>query len=167
MPLTTIKFAPSWPIYSQHPNVSPAIKTKAERLYLPHLVKMWQEIEGITGYKWKCTSYWRESPSHVTGSALDIAPDVRPSAAKFYAVTNMSDPVLYKRTKLIRSLQRLAATWPYSQRYVYGIFIEPDHLHLQIFTRRPQDRQAMLVVKWKVPKPVYHDTTERMKLPMI
>lgn len=168
MTTITLPSAPHWPVVSQHPNVAPAaLKRYAELHYLPRLVKLWQAVEEATGYKWRCTSYWRKSPSHVTGSAIDIAPDIAPASESRYAVSNMSDPVLYKRVQLIRDLQDLALDWPYDDEFIFGIFIEPDHLHMQMFTRRPTDTAALLVVKWKVPKPIYSDTMDRMKLPMI
>lgn len=156
-----------WEVFSQHPNVAPAHeKAYAEQHYLPALVKAWQAIEQQTGYRWKCTSYWRMSPSHSTGAALDIAPDISPSSEKFYAVNNGSDPVLYKREAMIRDLQAVAQAYPHHKDYLVGVFIEPDHLHIQLL--QPEEGAGgMRIVKWKVPKPVYGDTAERMQLPLI
>lgn len=167
MEVITLPGAPDWPVVSQDPEIpSSQLKQYAEAHYLPVLIRAWQAVENETGYKWKSTSYWRKSPSHVTGAALDIAPDVSPRSAKHYAVTNMSDPVLYKREALIRDLQNVAADWRPGP-YIVGIFIEPDHLHMQVFRRTPGDDRGMIIVKWKVPKPVYGDTLTRMKLPLI
>lgn len=161
-----IKFG-DWEVYSQHPDVSPPHeKIYAENNYLPKLVAAWQAIEQGTGYRWKCTSYWRMSPSHSTGAALDIAPDIAPSSEKFYAVNNGSDPVLYKREEMIRDLQRVAADFPIHPDYLVGVFIEPDHLHIQLL-QSEEGAGGMRIVKWKVPKPVYGDTESRMRLPMI
>lgn len=154
-----------WPIVSQHPQIAPVDERKhAERVYLPLLIRLWQLIESGTGYRWKSTSYWRNSPSHRRGYALDIAPDVAPSAAMAYAVSKRSDPVLYKRTALIRALQRVAQNNALPG-YTAGIFIEPDHLHLHLFPPTPGPK--IRVAKWKVPKESYPDTLERMKLPML
>lgn len=160
-----IKFG-SWDVLSQNPDVAPAHeKQYAEKHYLPELVKAWQAIERETGYRWKCTSYWRLSPSHSTGAALDIAPDIASNSTKFYAVNNNSDPVLYKREEMIRDLQRVAADYPVHKDYLIGVFIEPDHLHIQLL--HPEEGAGgMRIVKWKVAKPVYGDTESRMRLPM-
>lgn len=156
----------NWPIYSQDRGIaSPDVTKEAETRALPALVKLWQAIEAQTGYKWRCTSYWRNSPSHVTGTALDIAPEVSEASEKYYAVTNASDPVLYKRERLIRDLQDVAKMFRLPEFHA-GIFIEPDHLHLQLF-HREQGSPPTRVFKWKVPKPVYGDTLQRMRLPLI
>jgi hypothetical protein len=156
-----------WPIVSQHPNVAnPTLKKFAHANYLPELIEAWKHIERTSGFRWKSTSYWRKSPSHSKGYALDIAPDIAPSATRHYAVTKMSDPVLYKREKLIRQLQDAAATWKGDDRYTVGVFVEPDHLHIHLLKPDGQGGD-MKIVKWKVPKPTYGDTLERMKLPLI
>lgn len=156
----------SWPIVSQHPNVAPfAQREYADTHYLPKLVKLWKLIETVTGYRWRSTSYWRRSPSHSSGCAFDIAPDIAQSAAHFYAVTNMSDPVLYKRQQLIRDLQRVCLLAPDFTNVTMGIFIEPDHLHLQILSRTVATQKCR-VIKWKVIKPVFPDSESRMALPM-
>lgn len=154
-----------WPIVSQDPDVAPKyVKDHAERRYLPELVRAWKHIEQTSGFKWKSTSYWRKSPSHQHGVALDIAPDIAPSAEDKYAVTHMSDPVLYKREKLIRKLQVAAHSFEPGP-YLIGVFIEPDHLHMQVLTP-DSSGLGMRIIKWKVPKPVYGDTEQRMRLPL-
>lgn len=135
---------------------------------LPQLIYLWLQIEHALGYQWKCTSYIRQSPSHQHGIALDIAPDINPGCFKNYAVYKHSDPVLYKRTRLMRVLQRVATdtNWPYPTQAI--IAVEPDHLHLHILTEIDSSlNTAIRLVKWKVPKPVYSDTNERMKLGML
>lgn len=157
----------SWPIVSQDPSYGTTSQGRsAQAEFLPELIKMWQHIEKTTGFRWKSTSYWRNSPSHRRGYALDIAPDIAASANHAYAVTHMSDPVLYKREKLMRLLQRAASTWDGNPSYTYGVFVEPDHIHLHLLT---PDKYAgqMRVVKWKVVKPAYSDSEQRMKLNMI
>jgi hypothetical protein len=47
-----------------------------------------------------------------------------------------------------------------------GVFIEPDHLHMQVFERN-ELLTPMRVFKWKDPKECYPDTYERMSLPMM
>jgi hypothetical protein len=161
------EIVPGWPVISQDPDVARgAKKVFAERNFLPELIRAWQHIEGVTGYRWKSTSYWRRSPSHRHGVALDIAPDISPDAEKFYAVNNGSDPVLYKREKLLRDLQLAAETFK-GGKYQVNVFIEPDHLHMQVMKYTSTDDRPMAIIKWKVPKPIYGDTFRRMKLPII
>lgn len=164
--MTAIMRYGNFDIVSQNPNIrSGSTKRFAEEHFLPILVSAWSEIEHATGYRWKSTSYWRDSPSHQHGVSLDLAPDFTPEAAKRYAFARMSDPVLYKRTKLIRRLQRCALDFP-DYGVMVGVFIEPDHLHVQLL--KPDGKGIhMRIVKWKVPKGIYSDTYERMKLPML
>lgn len=155
-----------WPVYSQHPFIAKGPdKAYAESHYLPELKKAWAHIERTTGYRWKCTSYWRNSPSHRLGVSLDIAPDISAKSDHLYAVSKNSDPVLYKRTALIRKLQHAARTYT-GGTYMVGVFIEPDHLHLQVLQAEPK-KGFMRIVKWKVAKPIYPDTYQRMALPIM
>lgn len=131
--------------------------------YLKFLLKLTTAIEMETGFKWRVTSFIRSSPNHSTAQALDIAPDIAPDSLRYYAVTNKSDPVLYKRLPLMRALQRVCALYDPAP-YDAGIFVEPDHLHLQLFA--PVSKPHVKLIKWKQPKPVYPDTEQRMMLPM-
>lgn len=149
-------------IINQNPEA--LVDRHVPKIALPVLIKAMQDIERMTGHRWKVTSYVRESPSHRTGYALDIAPDISPAYAHMYAVTLGSDPVLYKRVPMIRALQEYAARAT-PKRFTIGVFIEPDHLHIQLFD--PQGAPEVRILKWKQPKPVYSDTNERMKLPLI
>jgi hypothetical protein len=153
-----------WDIVSQHPHINrELIPIPILWQQLDHLLDAAALVERYTGYKWRITSFLRSSPSHQYGVALDIAPDIHPKDLHRYAVTRMSDPVLYKREPLIRALQNLALN-SYPTAYSVGIFIEPDHLHIQLFS--PNNVPEYRIFKWKVPKPIYHDTYERMSLPM-
>lgn len=164
--ISHIDSAPYWPIVSQHPSIAhQAQKKYAEAHYLPVLVAMWQHIERVTRFRWKSTSYWRKSPSHSSGCALDIAPEITAKSASYYAVTMNSDPVLYKRETLLRLLQKATLSAP-DLGYTVGVFIEPDHLHIQLFPYDPRYGNARLI-KWKVLKPVYPDSAERMTLPLL
>lgn len=150
-------------IVNQNPEFA-NIKRADIRVNLPVLLRVITAVEQATGHKWKITSYLRDSPSHRRAEAIDIAPDVANSALPFYAVYKHSDPVLYKRAPLIRSLQHLA-TSVQPDKFDVGIFIEPDHLHIQLFipeTSPPRIR----VFKWKLQKDVYRDSAQRMTLPM-
>lgn len=162
--------ARQWPIISQHPSIAPseAVRTYAESEYLPKLIHAWQAVESITKYRWKCTSYWRNSPTHQHGEALDIAPDISDASNHLYAVTNGSDPVLYKRTSLMRALQRVCESMPWTS-YLVGFFVECDHIHIQLLQRTPEQEAAGLnaiVIKWKQTKDAYSDSSERILLPM-
>jgi hypothetical protein len=155
-----------YPIVSQNPEIpTPDVKAYAESHYLPELVRAWKAIEQGTGYRWKSTSYWRRSPTHVHGEALDLAPDIAPSAAKYYAVTHLSDPVLYKRLTLLKKLINVAHNFRPGP-YTIGVFIEPDHLHVQVL-KKEVFHPGMRIVRWKQEKPVYSDTSSRIKLPLI
>lgn len=153
---------------SQDPNAIPEeVRTQTVSMLLPQFLSIWQAIEQVTGYRWKCTSYIRNSPSHKRGQAFDLAPDIADSAFHQYAVNNQSDPVLYKREKLIQALQTLTPI-DFSQHNLnrLGIFIEPDHLHIQALAS-DDELSPTSVVKWKIEKPLYPDSKERMKLPLI
>lgn len=153
-------------VNSQHPEIAPvAYRHKAMKNYLPELIRAWQHIEQNTGYRWKCTSYWRDSPSHSLGVSMDIAPDFTSTAEPLYSVSQGSDPVLYKREALIRKLQVAAATFEPGP-FAIGVFIEPDHLHVQAMDPK-EGGPIMRIVKWKIAKPVYHDTYQRMQLPLL
>lgn len=153
-------------IPSQDPHVATrAHREIAEHDWLPELVKMMLLVEAETGYRWHATSYWRKSPSHHKGCSLDIAPDIANSSKKYYAVYNNSDPVLYKRTRLIRDLQRAVKHW-HSTEYSLGVYIESDHLHMQVFPHTDAKGRARLF-KWGLPKHNYPDTMMRSRMPMI
>lgn len=153
-------------IISQDPNAIPdQFRRAAVVEYLPLFLLAWGAIEKVTGHAWKNTSYIRDSPSHKRAHAFDLAPDISQSALSSYAVTNNSDPVLYKRRKLITDLQRLRNLEIDSTgKVTLGIFIEPDHLHLQVLQRDVKG-PPIRIIKWKVLKPIYSDTNERASLP--
>lgn len=153
-----------WPIVSQNRGIAGSATTSIENAFLPALLEVWRVIEKTTGHRWQSTSYWRDSPSHRRGEALDLAPDITPRDKLKYAAYVGSDPVLYKRVPLIRALQHIAVTYRHPL-YDIGIYIEPDHLHIQLMCRTggPSTR----IFKWKQPKAIYGDTLQRMQLPMI
>lgn len=135
--------------------------------YLPVLIDAWIKVERFTGHRWNCTSYFREinAPSHIKGQAIDLAPDISLASSIKYAVTNMSDPVLYKRERLIRQLQTMAGNTKPKGPYDIGLFLEPDHIHMGVF--KASGPPSFQIFKWGGPKPVYQDTLERLKLPLI
>lgn len=159
-----------WQVINQEPsalmgNTDPDIVSANQA----KLLDLADEIEQECGFAWKVTSFVRNSPSHRMAISMDIAPDISDSSANLYAVTHRSDPVLYKREPLIRALQRVAKRLNEtpSDDNCLGIFIEPDHLHLQIYPATEwQPFGSVKVVKWKIAKSDYPDTHERMKLPL-
>lgn len=156
----------SYLVISQEPQViGEADKAATCSTYLPMFICLWHDIEQVTGHRWKCTSFIRNSPSHQRGHAFDLAPDLDPKDASGYAVTRRSDPVLYKRAPLIRALNQLVQI-SYGP-VPLGIFIEPDHLHVQVLNPNSGERYPTSVVAWPIPKPIYPDTLLRMKLPML
>jgi hypothetical protein len=153
-----------WEIVSQNPEYWKEFTTLA---YLNTLLDVCEAIENATGHKWMITSFLRDSPSHRRSVSIDLAPLISAASSHLYAVTNGSDPVLYKREPLIRSLQDVCRMMPTDMPFDIGIFIEPDHLHVQAFTKEnPTDPSQVRLYKWKQPKPVYSDTHARMLLPM-
>lgn len=156
-----------WPLVSQHPQIaSISQQEKAETYFLPILMAAWQQIEQLTGHRWQATSYWRDSPSHRRGEALDLAPEIHPQVYSQYAVNRGSDPVLYKREALMRALQQLAVAFPYHAPYSLGVYVEPDHLHLQVM-KTEGDTPEVRIFKWKQPKYAYADTNQRLNLPLL
>lgn len=131
--------------------------------YLPLLLKTWKEVEVFTGYRWKPTSYIRQSPNHQFGTALDIAPLFTPDAERLYSVHRKEDPFLYKRGVLLRKLQALIreARLDMVARNNVVVVVECDHLHMQ-FMRN----SLPSLVKWKQPKPIYSDSFINQNLPM-
>lgn len=152
---------------SQDPTALPeSYRPLAERL-LPVFLQIWQAVEQVTGHRWKLTSYIRRSPSHHKGQAIDLAPDFTIQAEKHYGVHKGSDPVLYKRKTLIKQLSKLAST-DFTGNYpseITGIFIEPDHLHIQVLANDDALQTPTRVVKWKIVKPAYADSAVRAALP--
>jgi hypothetical protein len=155
-------------LVSQNPeNIKKPGVLQSADLFLAPLIELWRDVELATKYRWKCTSFLRNSPSHEKGHALDIAPDFDVKTEPLYAVSRGSDPVLYKREPLIRALQSLAnIDYSPDGSFTMGIFIEPDHLHLQVLQPRSGQRFPTSVIKWRIAKPIYSDTYARMTLPM-
>lgn len=155
-----------WPVINQNPDVLPSpVRSRVFKQYLPILKDVWKRVERGSGFRWRATSYLRQSPSHSKGIALDIAPDIHPKDRHKYAVYKMSDPVLYKREHLIRTLQNVVWDLP-EYKYSVGLFIEPDHIHIGLFIpdgTAPRNK----LYKWGTPKPIYGDTYERGKLPLL
>lgn len=140
--------------------------------YLPAFLSFWASLEKSTGYRWYASSLIRDSISHEVGQAIDLVPDISDKSWGQYAVNKGSDPVLYKREPLIRAIQSLLPIEFFSESkggepYALGIFIEPDHLHVQVIKKEPNKVPHNRLIKWGQPKPVYQDTYSRMKLPLI
>lgn len=156
-------------IVSQQPDImSDRDRAEAVIRFLPQFLAIWCDIERVTGHRWKNTSYIRDSPSHSVGHSFDLAPDIADSARSNYAVYNGSDPVLYKREPLVKALQQLKnVQYSADGTNTIGIFIEPDHLHLQVLEPPVSKGYLNPVVKWQIPKDVYSDTRERMNMPVV
>lgn len=153
-------------IVSQQPDVvSDAAFITSITQYLPQFLRFWQDLERASGFRWKCTSYLRDSPTHIKGQAMDFAPDWDQRDAHLYSANQGSDPVLYKRQWLFQVLRSMRYNDYGGNRNQLGIFIEPDHLHVQVLKPTPGNFPTS-VIKWQVPKPVYPDTYRRMELPV-
>lgn len=158
----------TYDIVSQDPSVvSSQDKQRSATLFLPQFIQLWADLEKATGFAWKCTSYLRDSPTHQRGQAFDLAPDIASNSEQYYAVYKRSDPVLYKRATLIRALQSLRNNDYSNGQNKIGIFIEPDHLHVQVLSPQGGGDFPTNVIKWRVAKPIYPDTYDRMDLPML
>lgn len=157
------------PVINQDPNVvSDSNLIISVEKYLPAFVRFWAALESITGHQWKVTSYLRNSISHSLGQAIDFAPVIAPSSERFYSVYNNSDPVLYKREPLLRALQQLMPIeYSADKDFSLGVYIEPDHLHVQAIRRTVDGGIPNKLVKWGIEKPLYPDTSQRAKMPLI
>lgn len=154
-------------LINQQPNVPGA---KVAHVTLPILLRVMDRLERITGYRWRITSFLRDSPSHRRGVSIDFSPDISESDLHKYGPFQNppSDPVLYKRTKLVRALQRLCRDPVLNREYAdIGIYIEPDHLHVQLFSPESNKKNRVRLMKWRLIKPVYTDSARRSKLPML
>lgn len=151
-----------WTIISQqpHPRLSPVHQARS---FLDELLDAAAKIEIATGYKWEVTAWIKQSPSHKYGISLDLSPSFTARGKRHYAAFQGSDPVLYKREPLLRALQALCRNYK-PLHHDIGIFIEPDHLHVQLFA--PDQGRKFSVIKWKQPKALYSDTLSRMQLPL-
>lgn len=159
----------TYAIVSQQPHaIQEQYRAATVVKFLPQFIAIWAAIEQATGHRWKNTSYIRDSPSHRRGQAFDLAPDIAKDSEMQYSVTHNSDPVLYKREPLIRALQSLKdVDFSGDGSNKIGLFIEPDHIHVQILSPNdPAQTNATSTIKWKVAKPLYPDTYDRMGLPM-
>jgi len=161
---------------SQNPEfiTRPIARANVEKNVLP-FITIWSDIERVTGHRWRCTSFLRQSPSHADGNAFDIAPDFTARSLPLYAASRGSDPVLYKRSILIRSLQLLKLNDYFSgafdqqgtERVGTVIAIEPDHLHIGRVLLGPVNVTPTVILKWRIVKPVYSDSGVRSKLPLL
>lgn len=133
---------------------------------LHELLIAWKLLERYTGFSWRATSYVRDSPSHSRAVSLDVAPNIAEKAWHRYAVSKLSDPVLYKRAKLIRKIQQLCRHQSPTMPVDVGFYIEPDHIHIQVFQKLHHNPQYR-VIKFGIVKPCYHDSAERSQLPLI
>lgn len=156
-------------IINQDPSVvSDADKLVAARSYLPLFISFTLILEEILGFRHRVTSFLRDSPSHHRAQAIDLAPDVAPGSKKYYAVFQMSDPVLYKR-KLYCDAVESALRDPrlmIPPDVHLGAFIEPDHIHLQVNEPTAIAPGGMgTMVRWPIVKDVYPDSRDRYYLP--
>lgn len=168
-----------WVVPSQNVRVvNTQLLRSLERESLPILAYVLRKMESISHHAWDVSSWLRASPSHQYGYSWDIIPSIAESAKNKYAVTRMSDPVLYKREKLIRQLQRFAKSVSpsdlglppsYMRTHALILAVESDHIHVQLVKRGPNIKSPYFttVLKWGIPKPAYSDTLTRSKLSLI
>lgn len=150
---------------------TPQDVARLERSVLPTLLRVKAAIHKATGFEWDITSWIRESPSHKTGFALDIAPYIDPGSEQHYAFFQGSDPILSRRIPLLAKL-RDALTYfnnttfgkQVKSQFRIGIFVETDHVHIGVFA---PDGMPNEVYAWPVPKSYYSDTNARNSLPSL
>jgi len=152
-------------VISQDPSVLSGLDANVVASNLETLIRVWKRVEQATGFRWKCTSFLRQSPSHSRGHAIDLAPDFAPASFRLYSGNVMSDPVMYKRIGLLRRLGTLRSKSFFKFGDV-GIWVEPDHLHIQLMARDPDSQFRTRIVQWGVRKPCYKDTDARRDLPL-
>lgn len=132
----------------------------SQKKALGYLLLVRAAIEEETNMDFKVTSFIRDSPSH-DGSALDIAPDIPKELRDQYRVTHHSDPMLSERWSFIKQLlplKRVSFPIPYD----VAIFMETDHLHLQLLRKpKPDADSQTFLIKWSLPKESYADSQLR------
>lgn len=165
MPFNSKWLAPTFTVGGYHflnndsSAITPYEPTKILSFTVPALLAAWKAIERATGFRWRCTSFIRQSYSHKLGHSLDIVPDMTPQLQELYATSRKSDPILYGRPELFRRLQRLVGTKPPGD-YTVVIAVESDHLHVQIQSAAGLP-PGYRIWKWAAPKGCYVDTNER------
>lgn len=121
--------------------------------------KKW--LETVTQVKWRATSYLRESANHKEGRSLDVAPLPMIEAVKGDYGTfapRPFDPLLPNRSNFLSHLISNLPTAPKG----LGIFIETDHVHLQIM-KTPT--MSPVLARWPGPKDhCFHNATEDSEL---
>lgn len=127
---------------------------------LPVLLRAWDAIEAVTGYKWINTSFLRDSPSHKMGHAIDLVAKMDPELERVYALTHKSDPVLHSRLALMLKLLPLTKM-SFSPLCDLVIAVESDHLHVQIVKRGSAGPHPTNIYRWADTKPIYNDTANR------
>lgn len=122
-------------------------------------------LNSFSKVQWRVTSWIRPTFSHRTGSAVDNAPTFVRNF-KYYAVTRRKDPFLNLRKKLFRFLKAFSAYLnglPFLS-WSYLIFIESDHLHVQLLSKEGASR----TVRWPYPKgnSVYYKSEDEWPIGM-
>lgn len=130
-----------------------------------HLQLIKAMIERACGYAWRETAFIKDSPSHYNGSALDLAPLISSESIPYYSFSKRSDPILHKRPVLRRKLRRVKNQFPSSFPFDVGVFIETDHLHVQLFRRTDSRTTASYrLYSWGRPVDFYEDSANRQRL---
>jgi hypothetical protein len=99
-----------------------------------------KELDLNSNFKWKLTSWIRNSPSHKTGLAFDIAPDLLEN--KTYGVSRRKDPFLNFRKDFIVKL-KLIQPFLINQDFIPVIFVESDHLHIYLYENNSDNRNLL------------------------
>lgn len=129
---------------------------------LSALLEINEAVNNATGFDWIVSSYFRDSPSHKKWGALDLAPLVAVRDRPKYAFYAGQDPSLDLRPVLFRRLSRAVKSIRRNFPFDFGIFIENDHLHVQLFERTDASAPRIgMVCKWGKPNPLYLDSAAR------
>lgn len=124
-----------------------------------NLRKIWiniiELISKYTGIPWTITSWKRNSKSHITKLALDIAPRLHMPYCKQYGMSINRNPMLNVRKQPYKDLIRIPINEVNNivQRYLPNrtltVFIEPDHLHMYLLPVKyiPKSKRNKLTVK--------------------
>lgn len=98
------------------------------------LLRAADELDKGTGVPLTVTSFIRDSPGHVGGDSLDVAPSFTSREfASRYSVSRRSDPVLHLRAGYVNDLvvaclERRRWLGPFAVL----VALENDHLHIQV-----------------------------------
>lgn len=137
-------------------SLNDAIEENAENA--PMWSSIVSRINAITGINWRVTSWIRDSLSHQTGLAVDIAPELTSTFSSNYGLNIARDPLLNLRTFPFDVLSSTpyapfhSIITPYYPDRGLAVFIETDHLHMYLLPIHDKIPTFLPVKRWLVPR---------------